>query len=552
MIAPTPAEIHRSKQRREEAAEREEEMKKRFLALAMSLLMTASVLAGCGSQSASGTAGETQQSEASAEGTAASEEAAGEEAAESADAQAASDQELVELRLIFYGDMTSRREEFFKNEFHDAVLEDLNIDLTVEFLPWGSDTNISTMLASGERFAVEYIVANYDWHTKGYLAEIDESLLETHLPDLIAMRGENNGFECVKYEGKIYAVPFGNKPYAGSMQYFDVRGDILDELGYAPEDITTLEQLEEVFAAAKERYPEMRTVMNIDFLPYALWSYCGEGTRSLNGENNFVYVNEEEEGDKVYSFYESEAFKNLCEITSRWAEAGYINKDLITNPSQSDADWNAANCLARNGMPGSLISSTLKTADPDAYETMVKIGDQEKIKNKDYDWGIAISAADQENVSRWLDLFNWMYQDQEHFNFCVYGVEGKDYEVNEDGTITKLVSDSFIDSWFMEAIPYNTYDPSFDQETIDEYERWDDDAVFSKMTGFSFDTTPVTTEVAMLTSIYDEKLKPMMWGLMDYEENIDSVIEEMKAAGLDTYVAEYQRQFSEFYAQQNQ
>ncbi|HJB91972.1 MAG TPA: ABC transporter substrate-binding protein [Candidatus Eisenbergiella merdavium] len=527
-------------------------MKKRFLALAMSLLMMASVLAGCGSQGASGTAGETQQSEASAEGAAASEEAAGEDAEESADAQAVSNQELVELRLIFYGDMSSRREEFFKNEFHDAVLEDLNIDLTVEFLPWGSDTNISTMLASGERFAVEYIVSNYDWHTKGYLAEIDESLLETHLPDLIAMRGENNGFECVKYEGKIYAVPFGNKPYSGSMQYFDVRGDILDELGYAPEDITTLEQLEEVFAACKESHPEMRTVMNLDFLPYALWAYCGEGTRSLNEGNDFVYVNEEEEGDKVYSYFESEAFKNLCEITSRWAEAGYIDKDLITNPSQSDADWNAANCLARNGMPGSLISSTLKTADPDAYETMVKIGDQEKIKNKDYDWGIAISAADQENVARWLDLFNWMNKDQEHFNFCVYGVEGKDYEVNEDGTITKLVSDSFIDSWFMEAIPYNTYDPSFDQETINKYEHWDDDAVFSKLTGFSFDTTPVTTEIAMLTSIYDEKLKPMMWGLMDYEENIDGVIEEMKAAGLDTYVAEYQRQFSEFYAQQNQ
>ena len=526
-------------------------MKKRFLALAMSLLMTASVLAGCGGQNGSGA------TEAAVEQSAAGGES---QAAEGADAQdgtqeqdtAAADQELVELRLIFYGDMTSRRDEFFKNEFHDAVLEDLNIDLTVEFLPWGSDTNISTMLASGERFAVEYIVQNYDWHTKGYLAEIDESLLETHLPDLIEVRGENNGFECVKYNGKIYAIPFGNKPYSGSMQYFDVRGDVLDELGYAPEDITTLEQLEEVFAECKEKYPDMRTVMNIDFLPYALWSYCGEGTRSMNEGNDFVYLNEEEEGDKVYSYFESEEFKNLCEITSRWAEAGYIDKDLITNPSQSDADWNAANCLARNGMPGSLISTTLKTADPDAYETMVMVGEQEKIKTKDYDWGIAISAADQENVSRWLDLFNWMYQDQEHYNFCVYGVEGKDYEVNEDGTITKLVSDSFIDSWFMEAIPYNTYDPSFDQETIDEYEHWDDDAVFSKMTGFSFDTTPVTTELAMLTSIYDEKLKPMMWGFLDYEENIDSVIEEMKAAGLDTYVAEYQRQFSEFYAQQNQ
>ena len=35
---------------------------------------------------------------------------------------------------------------------------------------------------------------------------------------------------------------------------------------------------------------------------------------------------------------------------------------------------------------------------------------------------------------------------------------------------------------------------------------------------------------------------------LDYEENIDKVLQEMKDAGLDTYVAEYQRQFSEYYA----
>ena len=113
-------------------------MKKRVLAAAMSMMMAASIFGG------------------------------------SVPARAAeSDQEVVDLRLIFYGDASSRRDEFFKNEFHDAVLNDLNIDLTVEFLPWGSDTNVSTMLASGENFAIEYIVSNYDWHTKGYLATID-------------------------------------------------------------------------------------------------------------------------------------------------------------------------------------------------------------------------------------------------------------------------------------------------------------------------------------------------------------------------------------------
>lgn len=459
-----------------------------------------------------------------------------------------SDQELVKLRLIFYGDASSRRDEFFKNEFHDAVLEDLNIDLTVEFLPWGSDTSVSTMLASGENFAIEYIVQNFDWHTKGYLATIDEALIEEYLPDLIKARGETNGFDCVKYNGEVFAIPFGNKPYAGSMQMFDVRGDILDELGVKPEEITTLEDLEGLFTQVQESYPNMRILTNPGFLDYALWAYCGEGTRSLNKENDFVYVDEEEEGDTVYSYYESEEFKNLCEITSRWAENGWINKDILTNPSQGEADWTSGNCFARNGMASALLSSSLKTADPDAYETLIKIGDQVNIKTKDYDWGIAISAADQDKVDRWLQLFNWMYSDQEHFNFCVYGVEGEDYEVNYDGTINKLVNDSFIDSWFMEAIPYNTYDPSFSEETIEKYMTFDEGSQLSKLSGFSFDTTPVAAELAMLTSIYDEKLKPMTLGFLDYEENIDKVLQEMKDAGLDTYVAEYQRQFSEYYA----
>ena len=356
-------------------------------------------------------------------------------------AVAVAEEKPADLRLIFYGDASSRRDEFFRNEFHDAVLEDLNINLTVEFMPWGSDTNVSTMLASGERFAIEYIVQNFDWHTKGYLAPIDDALLDEYMKDFAVARG-GNGFDCVRYNGQVYAIPFGNKPYSGSMQYFDVRGDILDALGYKPEDITTVEKLEEVFDKVQENYPGMRIVMNPDFLIYALWAEVGEGTRSTNEANDFVYVNEEEEGDAVYSLFESEGFKNYCAIVKRWAEKGYLDKDLITNPSQSDADWTSANCFARNGMPGCLISSSLKTANPDAYETMVKIGGQVDIKNKDYDWGIAISAADADNVENWLKLFNWMYKDLEHYRFCVYGVEGKDYQVNEDGSITKLVSDS--------------------------------------------------------------------------------------------------------------
>lgn len=108
-------------------------MRKRLLALAMGLVMTASVLAGCGAKEA----GETAPA-ANAENSAAEQGAAESSVSEGTQAGGTvSDQDLVDLRLIFYGDMSSRREEFFKNEFHDAVLEDLNIDLTVEFFAMG-------------------------------------------------------------------------------------------------------------------------------------------------------------------------------------------------------------------------------------------------------------------------------------------------------------------------------------------------------------------------------------------------------------------------------
>lgn len=107
-------------------------MKKRFLAMVMSLVIAAGLLAGCGSGSKEA-AGETNAASETEEAEQKNEDSASAQEAEGASSN--DNKELVELRLIFYGDMSSRREEFFKNEFHDAVLKDLNIDLTVEFLP---------------------------------------------------------------------------------------------------------------------------------------------------------------------------------------------------------------------------------------------------------------------------------------------------------------------------------------------------------------------------------------------------------------------------------
>ena len=108
-------------------------MRKRAAALILSVVMTlGAVLTGCGS-------GGPQANSGSEGRVSAPREADG----------SGSGKEVVSLRMSMYGDMTSRREEYFKKDFHEAVLNDLGIDLTVEFMPWGSDSTVATMLASG-------------------------------------------------------------------------------------------------------------------------------------------------------------------------------------------------------------------------------------------------------------------------------------------------------------------------------------------------------------------------------------------------------------------
>lgn len=503
-------------------------IKKKFAALTIGLSMILGLLAGCGVK-------EEKLKEATSESI-------GSAAVSSEDIE---EKELVSLRLIMYGDTTPRREEFLQNEFHDAVLKDLNIDLTVEFLPWGSKDVLQTMLASGEKIAFNHRPDNADFIQKGYCAEIPLELIEENCPNYLEMRG-NNGFECAKYEGNIYVIPFGSKSNAGRYQFFTVREDILNEVGYEAEDITTIDRFLEVCESVKKEYPNMR-ILSPDDTAYRLVGY------ELTGEvitipYSGIYVNELEEGDKVYSWFESDAFEICSKFNAQMVEKGYDLGDRLTDSGKATADWNAGNCFAKSGVPGHVIETGFKATIPEAKISRIKLGDAPYVINEDYDWGISISTSSADDVERWLELFDWMYKDQETYDFLVYGVEGIDYERNEDGTISKLSTDVFWEDWFMMANCYQTYDSSISEENIEIYENNDENAILSKTAGFVFDTSQVSTEISLLSAAVSEYVKPISLGLVDYDENIENALAELKKAGIDKVVEEYQKQFSEWYA----
>lgn len=511
-------------------------MRKKAIALVVCFSMALSFLIGCGSQNAENKSSESKESQA-VEKTAASE-------SEKASAEE-EEKELVSLRLVMYGELTTRREEFLKNEFHDAVLEDLNIDLSVEFLPWGSDSVVRTMLTSGEAFALNYRYDRDDYFQKGYLAEIPMELIEEKCPTYLQMRG-SKGFKAASYDGKILCMPFGNKASGGRHQFYTVRKDMLDELGYKAEEITTLDKWIEVCEAVHQTWPDVR-VIPASTVDYSMLGYVftGEVPTMIN---SYGYINELEEGSTVYNYYESELFKKVAEYHAEMIESGYIIPDMFTDPGKANADWKAGLSFSKAGVPGEIVETGFISTIPGAEITRVKIGDAPFVTTMDYDWGISISAADEEHVDRWLELIEWMYKDQETYDFLIYGVEGKDYERNEDGSINKLVTDVFWEDWFMMADCYQTYSSMVTEENIQIYLDTDKDVIESKTMGFVFDSSAVSTEISMIQAAYDEYMKPIEMGIDAYDSHYEEALKKMKDAGLDTVVEEIQNQFSAWYA----
>lgn len=65
--------------------------------------------------------------------------------------------------------------------------------------------------------------------------------------------GGEEAFDIWKVNGKLYALPFGNKPNAGENYVIITRQDLLEEVGMT--ELKTLEDVEKFYTLAKEKTP---------------------------------------------------------------------------------------------------------------------------------------------------------------------------------------------------------------------------------------------------------------------------------------------------------
>jgi putative aldouronate transport system substrate-binding protein len=232
-------------------------------------------------------------------------------------------------------------------------------------------------------------------------------------------------------------------------------------------------------------------------------------------------------------------------------QKGYIDPNASLTTYNSNDNLNAGKFfvdvmpLKGNGAKASEMMQA--SGNPDLK--LKEIYTEPKIVNTSDTGGSMLAIpVTSENPVVAMEYINLMHSDPKLINMMLFGVPDTDWTVDPDGRVNVAANNSWVTSiagaWVMGDITLqkvtNKEDPSKNPKLID-YAK---DAVPMPDLGFRFDQTPVAAQVTAVQAVVDGESRALLTGSVDPTTALPKYISDLKAAGLDTIIAEVQKQYT--------
>lgn len=388
------------------------------------------------------------------------------------------------------------------------------------------------------------ILANYGGYlnavAQGAAYDLTDSI-QKYGQDIIAAEGDY--LKSGEVNGVQYAIPI-YASYAWTMGII-YRQDIVDELGLADKvaAVKNLEDWAEVLAAVKEAKPDMtpfvRSGATAPNFQYGFWDNVG---------NNYGVLMNGGETSDVVNLFESEQYKQLCGVFSDWYKKGYSSKDILTQTdaftvlAQNDA---AFSTIGQADFNTAFYQST--SCRKDMGVVLLDAPVARTYQNVTY-----TVMSNTEHAEACMKFLNLWFSDEEVGNLISYGIEGEHYQLNEAGMGRYLDGqDASSCTYHLGAAVSNTNrirweseDPDYAKKLVES----NNTAKKSIALGFSFDPTNVTNEITQLDNVCSKYQIGLECGALDPETYLPEFIAALKKAGIDTVIAEKQKQLDAFLA----
>lgn len=418
------------------------------------------------------------------------------------------------------------------------------INATVDLIPveFGDyEDKMNTIIASAEEFDIAW-TSNWSFIyqgnvNKGAFSPI-EDLLPEYAPNVVDLFGDK--LEDARINGSIYAIPIYQT--MTQIQGFVVQKRFADKYNLDVNSIKTYTDLEPFLQQIKENEP--------DIIPFGaaknqspIWSAYDI---SWNGS---VTYRDNDPKTILHTDFEPEYEKHTATM-HKWFKAGYINQDAATAPDLQSvvSKGNVAVIQDFNLKAGGEAGSKAENGGHDVVYIPTQIPTFTGVTATMN----AISHTSK-NPERAVMLLDLMASNADMFNLLKYGIEGKHYDLNADGKVVAIADSPYpvgVQGWVMgnETIGYLT-----DGQPDDTWEltiERNENAQRSPLYGFTFIGENVKTETAAMNSVLSEFGPGLQTGTLDPEVYLPKLRDALKKAGVDSFVAEQQRQLDEWLANQ--
>lgn len=499
---------------------------KRFFSSVLVLTLSAALLTGCGGNGGDNTKGSGGSTGSNSDSVENNGNGAGEDSVVLkyyflTASGATSDLPLIEEKL---------------NEYIEPIIG-ATVDMTLINVGSYAD-QVGLMVRTGEPvdlvFGFQAEMLSYV--SQGAVMPLDDLLAE-YGQGIIDAVGQDVLDSC-KQQGVLYSIPTLKDMAAGRV--FIYNQEVADELGLDFSNVKSEKDLTEIFEIVKEK---------TDLVPFAgagggnkiweNWSWDTLGDQLgvlMDGGAEPVVVN----------LFETDYYKELVTMTRDW----YLNGYLISDYATSEDTWSARMINKTSfgainaNKPGGLVEIENTVGyDLGQVEILEEFAMTGNVLNTN--WMIPTGSEHPEKAMQFLDL---MYSDPYVSSLLINGIEGVHYTADEDGFITTVPDSGYINShpWAQGNQFISKVYAGNDADVWEQQEEYNKNAKKSVAYGFIFDSSNVTNEITACNNVVAKYRASLECGAVDPEVALPEFNAELKTAGIDTIIAEKQRQLDEW------
>ncbi|MFR8318646.1 MAG: DUF3502 domain-containing protein [Catenibacillus sp.] len=159
-----------------------------------------------------------------------------------------------------------------------------------------------------------------------------------------------------------------------------------------------------------------------------------------------------------------------------------------------------------------------------------------------FTWAIPNTAKEPEAAATFLEM---MFTDSRIANLFAWGIEGTDYEIDNDGIAHYIEGNetpayhgvNFLNANKFILAPWEGEDPKLNAQQEEQMKN----AAASKYLGFACDTTAITDEISAINNAIEQYKAQIISGAAD-EATFNEFLQKLEDVGIQTVVDTYQTQ----------